>query len=293
MKKNLIVITGGAGFVGSNMIKYLLNKTNYNLISLDNYFTGTKKNHVKNKRVKYIKGETKNISNLFKNFKKKILVIFHFGEFSRIAQSFKYSAKCFDYNLVGTHNVLKFAYENNIKIVYSATSSMLGNKGANQNLSPYTWCKAKNIEIIKNYNRWFKLKYEIVFFFNVYGEGQIKNNEMAAVIGVFEYQYNSGKPLTVVRPGTQKRDFTHINDITRGTYLVWRKSKNKEHMLGTNKRYTILEVAKMFKSKIKMIKERPGERFNSQKIKGHAFKDLGFKPNINIKNYIKNYIRKH
>ena len=290
--KNIILVTGGAGFIGTNMIKFLLKKTNYKILSLDNYSSGSKKNHILNKRVKYLKGSTKNIEKIFYKKKKQIKAIFHFGEFSRIAQSFKYFSKCFDYNLTGTHNVLKFALDNKIKIIYSATSSMYNNKGLNENLSPYTWSKSKNIQMINNYHKWFKLDFEIVYFFNVYGPGQIKNNEMAAVIGIFEFQFDNNKPLTVVKPGNQKRDFTNIDDIVVGTYISWKKSKNKEYMIGTNKRYSVKEIAKMFNAKIKMIPERPGERFNSLKIKNSTFKELNFKPRKSIKKYIQDYINR-
>ena len=169
---------------------------------------------------------------------------------------------------------------------------MYNQKGLNENLSPYTWTKSKNIQTIKNLNRWFGLDYEIVYFFNVYGRGQIKKNEMAAVIGIFEDQFDNNKPLTVVKPGNQKRDFTHIDDIILGTYFAWKKSKQKEYMIGTNVRYSVTEIAKMFKTKIKFIPERPGERFNSLKIKNSTYRELNFKPTKSIKEYIENYISK-
>ena len=290
--KNTILVTGGAGFIGTNMISLLLKKTNYKIISLDNYSSGNKKNHIKNKRVQYYFGSTTDIEKILKIKKKKIKVIFHFGEFSRIAQSFKYFERCCDYNIDGTNCVLRFALNNKIKIIYSATSSMYNQKGLNENLSPYTWTKSKNIQTIKNLNRWFGLDYEIVYFFNVYGRGQIKKNKMAAVIGIFEDQFDNNKPLTVVKPGNQKRDFTHIDDIVLGTYFAWKKSKKKEYMIGTNVRYSVTEIAKMFKTKIKFIPERPGERFNSLKIKKSSYRELNFKPTKSIKEYIENYISK-
>ena len=156
-------------------------------------------------------------------YKKKIKVIFHFGEFSRIFQSFKNYEKCFDYNIHSSFKVIEFAKNNNIKIIYSATSSNLGNNGKDENLSPYAWSKSKNIELIKNYSKWFGLKYELVYFYNVYGPGQILNSQMSAVIGIFEELYRKKKSLTIVRPGTQRRDFTHIDDIVRGCFLAWKK----------------------------------------------------------------------
>ena len=290
--KNIILVTGGAGFVGSNLISFLLKKTNFKIISLDNYFTGNKKNHIINKRVKYINGENANIEKILHKYTKKICVIFHFGEFSRIYQSFLQIKKCLNYNLSGSFQVINYAAKNKIKIIYSASSSVIGNKGKDQNLSPYAWTKAKNIELIKNFSSWYKLKYEIVYFYNVYGPGQILNSHMSAVIGIFQTQYKKNKPLTVVKPGTQKRDFTHISDIVNGCYLAWKKGKQNEYMLGTSKQNSILGIAKMFKSKIKFLPPRKGERFGTSIPNNLAYTHLGYKPRIDIKDYINNFINK-
>ena len=247
--KKIIVVTGGAGFIGSNLIKYLIIKTNYNIISIDNYSTGKRKNHVKSKRVKYIKCENKNISTSLNGFKKRILTVFHFGEFSRIFMSFKLINQCYNSNMLGTFNVVKFCSENNIRIIYSASSSKFGNDGKDEHLSPYSWSKSKNIEFIKNFSKWYNLKYEILYFYNVYGNNHIKNNRMAAVRGIFESQFQKKKPLTVVKPGTQIRDFTHVADLVRGWYLAFKKRKNSEYMLGTKKTYSVIQIAKMFKEK--------------------------------------------
>ena len=291
MKKNIIVITGGAGFIGSCLIKYLIKLgVRDNIISIDNYSTGTKKNHIEDKQIKYIKGNNNDIEKLLKTYKKKIKVIFHFGEFSRIFQSFKNFKKCFDYNIRHSSKVIEFAKDNKIKIIYSATSSNLGNNGKDEKLSPYSWSKSKNIELIENYSKWFGLKYEIVYFYNVYGPGQILNSPMSAVIGIFEQQFKKGKPLTIVRPGTQRRDFTHIDDIVKGCYLAWKKGKQNHYMLGTKKTYSITEIAKSFKTKIKFMPARPGERFGSTTLNDNAKKILGYNPKIDIKDYIKELI---
>ena len=289
--RNYILITGGAGFIGSNLIKFLLKKTKLDIISIDNYSTGLISNHVVHNRVRYIKGENENIDTLVKRFRKKIVVIFHFGDFYRIYKSFDEYKNCLNSNIFNSFKVINFAKENKIKLIYSATSSNLGNNGADENLSPYSWTKSKNVELIKNYSKWFGLKYELLHFYNVYGPGQIKNSKMAAVIGIFETQYLKKQPLTIVKPGTQKRDFTHIDDIVRGCYLAWKKGKNNEYMLCTNKSYSLIDIVKMFKAKYKFLPRRPGERFKSLIINNNAKKILNFEAKIKIEDYIKKFIQ--
>ena len=291
--KNIIIVTGGAGFIGSNLIKFLLKKTDFKIISVDNYSTGSKKNHINHKNVKYIKGENINISKILKKYTNKIKVIFHFGEFSRIYQSFLNTKECLNNNIYNSFEVINFANDNKIKIIYSATSSNLGNNGRDQNSSPYAWTKSKNIELIKNYSKWFGLKYELLFFYNVYGPGQISIGKMATIIGIFETQYKNKKPLTIVKPGSQIRDFTHIDDIIDGCYLALTKGKNNEYMLSSGKKYSILQVAKMFNVKHKFIPSRPGDRSNSTIINNNAKTILGFKAKKNIKTYIKEFINKY
>ena len=293
MNKNIILVTGGAGFIGSKLIEFLIKiKIKEKIISLDNYSSGYKRNHIINSKVKYIKGDNKNINVLLKKYKKKINIIFHFGEYSRIFQSFKNYKKCFEYNIHHSSKVIEFAKDNKIKIIYSATSSNLGNSGKDENLSPYAWSKSKNIELIKNYNKWFGLKYEFVYFYNVYGPGQILNSPMAAVIGIFEELFKKNKPLTVVKPGTQRRDFTHIDDIVEGCYLAWKKGKQNHYMLGTKKTYSIIEIAKMFNSKIKYLPSRPGERFGSTITNNNAKRILGYSAKKDIRDYIKSIVQK-
>ena len=290
--KNIIIVTGGAGFIGSNLIKYLVKKTQFKIISIDNYSTGTKTNHLNHKNVKYIKSDNIKISKILKNSRKKIKVIFHFGEFSRIYQSFLRPKECLNSNINNSFEVINFAKDNKIKIIYSATSSALGNNGEDENLSPYAWAKSKNIELIKNYSRWFGLKYELLFFYNVYGSGQILNGPMSAVIGIFETQFKKKVPLTIVKPGSQKRDFTHISDIIKGCYLAFTKGKQSEYMLCSKRQYTILQIANMFNTKIKFLPRRDGERFGPSIPNNNALNHLGYKPKINIKDYISSYIKK-
>ncbi len=261
--KNIIVVTGGAGFVGSNMIKYLLKKTKFKIISIDNYSSGFRSNHVLDQKVKYINLDTRNIDTKLRKYKNKIHTIFHFGEFARIYQSFKKFNECFNSNSIGTKAVFNFCLENKIKLIYSATSASLGNNGKDKDLSPYAFTKSKNLELLENLKKWFNLKYEVVYFYNVYGPGQISFGEMATVIGIFENLYKKNKPLTVVRPGTQTRRFTHINDTVEACYFAWKKNKSRHYSISNKKSYSIIQVARMFNTKIKFLRFRPGERYAS------------------------------
>ena len=261
--KNTIIVTGGAGFVGSNLIKRIVEKTSFKIISIDNYSTGHKKNHINSKRVNYIKSDTNKISKLLKNETKNIHTLFHFGEFSRIYQSFLKMNECIKSNSIGSNSIFNFCLTNNIKLIYSATSASIGNKGKDKNLSPYAFTKAKNLELLENLKKWFGFKYEIIYFYNVYGPNQICKGDMATVIGIFEEQFKNKKPLTVVRPGSQSRRFTHINDTIDACYYAWKKNKNRHYSISSKESYSINEVAMMFGSKIKYLPSRPGERYAS------------------------------
>jgi len=262
MKKS-IVVTGGAGFVGSNLIESLLLKTKYNIISLDNYSSGKKENHIRSNRVKYLQGNTLDIFKILGKYKKKIFVIFHFGEFSRIFQSFKKFNECLESNSAGSKEVFNFCLNNKIKLIYSATSASLGNNGNDKNLSPYAFTKSKNLELLENLKKWFKFKYEIIYFYNVYGKRQIETGDMATVIGIFENQYKKKLPLTVVRPGTQSRRFTNISDTVDVCIDAMKANKCKHYSISHKKSYTIIQVAKMFKSTIRLVPPRLGERYAS------------------------------
>ena len=292
--RNIIVITGGAGFVGSNLIEYILIKEKkYKILSLDNYSSGKKKNHIKNSKVKYINANTKNIAKVLKSYKKKIHSIFHFGEFSRIFQSFIKMSECIESNSIGSNEVFKFCLENKIKLIYSATSASIGNNGNDKNLSPYAFTKAKNLEFLENLKKWFNFKFEIIYFYNVYGKRQISNGEMATVIGIFENQFLNKKPLTVVRPGTQTRRFTHISDTIKVCFEAFKANKCKYYSISNKKSYSILEVARMFNSKIKFLPKRLGERYASALIKKNlSNKMYKYFGKINLKDYVNNFILK-
>jgi UDP-glucose 4-epimerase len=290
--KNLIIVTGGAGFVGSNLIRSLLEKTSKKIISLDNYSSGNKKNHLKNNRVKYLKANTIDISKILNKEKKKIHSIFHFGEFARIYQSFKNFDECFKSNSIGSNAVFKFCLENNIKLIYSATSASLGNKGHDKNLSPYAFTKSKNLELLENLMKWFNFKFEVIYFYNVYGRGQIKEGEMATVVGIFENQYKKNKPLTIVKPGTQTRRFTHINDTIKVCIEAWKKNKCAHYSISHRKSYSILDLAKMFKTKIVYLKPRLGERYASALTKiSNNRKIINKYGKIDLKDYVTSFIK--
>ena len=290
--KNFIIVTGGAGFVGSNLIKSLLKITNKKIISLDNYSSGNKKNHIKNYRVKYLKANTVNISEILKKEKQKIHSIFHFGEFARIYQSFKKFNECFKSNSIGSNAVFKFCLDNNIKLIYSATSASLGNKGNDKNLSPYAFTKSKNLELLENLRKWFNLKFEVIYFYNVYGPGQIKVGDMATVVGIFENQYKKNKPLTIVKPGTQTRRFTHIDDTINTCIEAWKKNKCLQYSISHKKSYSIQDLAKMFKSKITYLKPRSGERYASALTKmTNNRKIINKYGRIDLKDYVTSFIK--
>jgi len=292
--KNLIVITGGAGFVGSNLIDFLIRKTKYKILSLDNYSSGNKRNHIINSRVKYLKGNTSDISKLLNTHKKKIKSLFHFGEFARIYQSFKKFDECYQSNSIGSKAVFKFCLDNKIKLIYSATSASLGNKGSDKNLSPYAFTKSKNLELLENLKKWFNFKFEVIFFYNVYGPRQIKVGDMATVIGIFEDQYLNKKPLSVVRPGTQSRRFTHIQDTIKTCYEAFKTNKCRYYSISNKNSYSIIEVAKMFGSKIIYLKARSGERYASALTKiSHNNKITQKYGKLQLKDYITSFINSH
>ncbi len=294
MKKKYLIVTGGAGFVGSNLIKFFLEKTKFNIISIDNYYTGSKRNEIKNKKIKYIKSDTKNISKILKPYKKSIHSLFHFGEFSRIYQSFVKMNDCFNSNMVGTNEVFNFCLSNKIKLIYSATSASIGNNGDDKNLSPYAFTKAKNLELLQNLKKWFNFKFEIIFFYNVYGPGQIKKGDMATVVGIFENQFKKKLPLSVVKPGSQSRRFTHIFDTIETCFFAWKENKCRYYSISHKKSCTILEVAKMFGGKIQFLPPRKGERYASAltniNLSNRVHKVYG---KINLKDYVENFVKNH
>lgn len=277
-----ILVTGGAGFIGSNLIKRLQKQyPNNQITSLDNYFTGNKKNHVSG--VEYLEGNTIDIHKIFP--KRSFDYVFHFGEYSRIVYSFDDIEIVRESILEGTPKVLEACRKWGSKLIYSASSSKFGNNGQDENLSPYAWMKAKMVELIKNYNQWFDLQYEICYFFNVYGPGQITEGPYSTVVGIFERQFLKGEKCTVVKPGTQTRDFTHVDDIVSGTLAAALKNMNHEWHLRTGKNVSIIELAEAF-GKWKYVPERRGERFRSEFFESDTEETLEWKPKHDLFDWI-------
>ena len=289
--RNILVVTGGAGFIGSNLVSELLKFKKFRVLSIDNYSSGLFKNHIKNKRVKYLKGSTKNIEILLKSYVGKINSIFHFGEFARIYRSFEKVNECFSSNIQGSSNVFNFALKNKIKLIYSATSASLGNKGKDMNLSPYAFSKAKNLELLENLKKWFNFRYEVIYFYNVYGERQICKGDMATVVGIFEDHFKKKKKLPVVKPGTQVRRFTHVYDTVKTCIFAWKKNQCKHYSIASKQSYSIIELAKLFGNKIRYLPQRVGERYASALTKINLNnKIIRLPAKIRLEDYVKNFL---
>jgi UDP-glucose 4-epimerase len=282
MKYKKVLVTGGAGFIGSHLCEKLFSSGCF-VVSLDNYFTGKKENHIKG--VKYIKGHTKDIGKLVKE---KIDIVYHLGEYSRVAKAIEEPGKVMDLNLAGTVAVLEFCRKNKIKIVYAGSSTKFaksrpdGIKGID--LSPYTWSKAVNSSLVKNYGKWYGLSYAIVYFYNVYGPREL-DGEYGTVIEIFKQKYLKGEMLPVRKPGTQKRNYTSVFDTVRGIILAGEKGSGDGYGIGSGKSYTIKEVAKLFNTKIKMLPARKTSR-PSAKVNSVKIKKLGWKETEKLEDYI-------
>ena len=284
-----VLVTGGAGFIGSNLIKYLKElNPEIKITSLDTYFTGKKENHIVD--VEYRHGHTSNARDIFKD-SEPFDTVFHFGEYSRIVQSFEDIQIATESILTGTPVILELCREWGAKLIYSASSSKFGNNGVDENLSPYSWMKSKMVELIKNYGEWFNLQYEICYFFNVYGPNQITVGDYATVVGIFERQLIEGNNLTVVSPGTQSRDFTHVNDVVKGLYKSSRKNDNHEWYLRSGVDVTMVTLADMFDSPYSFIPKRRGERFASERFHSDTNERLDWIPTESLQDWI-NTIKK-
>jgi UDP-glucose 4-epimerase len=282
MNKKKILVTGGAGFIGSHLCQRLSLNSNYEVYSLDNYFTGSVNNHVPN--VTYIKGDTSDIATLV-TFTPDM--VYHLGEYSRVEQSFDDIEKVWKYNKDGIFAVLEFVRKAGCKILYAGSSTKFGDGGLGRSASPYAWTKATNTELVKNYGAWFNVPYVITYFYNVYGPREIQTGKYATLIALFKEKMKNGEPLTVVSPGTQKRNFTHISDIIDGLVLVGENGYGDDFGIGSPEAYSIKEIAEIFGGKIDMLPERKGNRMTADVVSAKT-EALGWKSTKTIKEYIEN-----
>jgi len=279
-----ILVTGGAGFVGSHLCEFLSLNPNFKVFSLDNYFTGSENNHVPG--VTYIKGDTKDIATLITQ---NIDVVYHLGEYSRVEQSFQDIEKVWQYNKDGIFAVLQFCRLQGTKIIYAGSSTKFGDGGLGRSQSPYAWSKATNTELVKNYGAWFNIPYAITYFYNVYGPREIATGKYATLIALFKEKVKNKQPLTVVSPGSQKRNFTHIEDIINGLTLVGAEGYGDDYGIGSPESYTILEIAQMFGAEIEMLPERSGNRMTAD-VLTEKTASLGWQPKHSITAYIQDFL---
>ncbi|MDE2173500.1 MAG: NAD-dependent epimerase/dehydratase family protein [Patescibacteria group bacterium] len=283
--QKLILVTGGAGFIGSHLCARLA-ADGHRVISLDNYFTGSRENHVPG--VDYREGHTKNIE---KHIPETPDLIYHLGEYSRVEISLKEPALVWDLNKDGTFGVLEFWRKYGGKLVYAGSSTKFGDGGLGRNQSPYAWTKASNTELVKNYSAWYGLPHAITYFYNVYGPRERPANEYGTVIETFRRQFLKGEPLTVNAPGTQKRNFTHVDDIIEGLVLVGTGGIGDDFGIGDEQAYSILEVAQMFGGEIIMKPAIAGNRMGSD-IDTAKTRALGWSSKRNLADYIKQVCKK-
>ncbi len=283
--KKIILVTGGAGFIGSNLIEHLVKDLSNRVISIDNYFTGKKENHIPG--ATYIEGHTKDIATII-DFVPDL--VFHLGEYSRVEQSFADMPIVWEYNKNGTFAVLEFCRKNNIKIVYAGSSTKFGDGSMGRDQSPYAWTKASNTELVRNYGLWSGLPYAITYFYNVYGPREISEGTYATLIALFKEKFKNKEPMTVVSPGTQMRNFTHVDDIVRGLILVGEKGEGDDYGLGAEEVYSVLDIAKMFGGEVTMLPERKGNRMSASIDLTRSKNELGWHAEKKITNYIEEFV---
>lgn len=277
---NKILVTGGAGFVGSHLCERLAQDPNNQVVSLDNYFTGSEANHLPG--VTYIRGSTTQIDELI-DFTPDY--IYHLGEYSRVEQSFDDIEKVWEYNKQGIFAVLQFCRKTGAKLIYAGSSTKFGDGGLGRSQSPYAWTKASNTELVENYGDWFNIPYAIVYFYNVYGKREIATGKYATLIALFTEKMKANETLTIVSPGTQKRNFTHVDDIVDGLVMVGENGYGDEFGIGSPESFTILEVAELFGGKIEMLPERKGNRMTADVVTDKT-QALGWSPKRRLADYI-------
>jgi UDP-glucose 4-epimerase len=287
MAKKTILVTGGAGHVGSHLIEFLIADPDHRVISLDNYFNGREENHIRG--AEYRRGHTKNIEELVPETPD---IVYHLGEYARIAPSFEDVDSVFDMNIVGTFSVVQFCRRRKVgKLVYSASSTRFAIEGDGRHQNPYSFTKATNVDLINDCGRWYGLPYAICYFYNAFGPRENGNGKYATLIAKFEQQHRSGKPLTVVAPGTQRRAFTYVKDLARGILLTGEKGNGDGYALGTTKSHSVLEIAKAFGGPVEVIDGYPG-RAESMNDVTKAREELGWTPTIDVMDYIASLVKK-
>lgn len=278
-----IMVTGGAGFVGTNLIKRLLTE-GHEVTSIDNYSTGKRENAQDGCEYLDIDINDKGLD--FKGWD----VIFHIAALARIQPSLKNPEACINANVTGTLNILNLARAYNIPVIYAGSSSVHhGLYG-----SPYAWSKHAGEQLCKLFSNVYNLSTTICRFYNVYGPYQLEEGDYSTVLGIYERQYRNNEPLTITADGEQRRDFTHVNDIVDGLYkCIGRESKAEIFELGSGKNYSINEVATLFKTETKYIPARKGEYPFTLCDYSHAHKELGWKPKENLEIYIKQLLESY
>lgn len=279
-----ILVTGGAGFVGSHLCEALI-ELGHDVVSLDNYFTGSENNHIPG--VRYIRGSTINIESLIKHFTPDI--VYHLGEYSRVEQSFIDIKKVLEYNQTGTASVLEYIRKTGAKLIYAGSSTKFADS-ENYIQSPYAWTKASNTELVKNYGEWYGIRYAITYFYNVYGGREISLGKYSTLIAKYKQLYKKGELLPVVSPGTQKRNFTYINDIVSALILIGEYGVGDEYGIGHPDSYSVLEVAEMFGSDIKKLKPRKGNRMSAP-VLTEKTRNLSWIPKHDLKENIEKFKR--
>lgn len=265
-KYKTILVTGGAGFIGSNLCEELVKDKDLKVFSLDNYSTGKIENHIEG--VEYVTGHTKDVLEIIKE---KIDLVFHLGEYSRVTKSFDEPEKVFEYNTIGTQKILEFCIKNKAKLIYAGSSTKFCDDNTGNVQSPYAWSKYINTEYVKRYSEWYNLEYAITYFSNVYGEREIESGEYSTLIAKYIYNYKNNFPIEVNNPGTQIRNFTYVKDTIKGLILVGNSGRGDDYIIASNKSYTILDIAKMFTDKYILKGEvrgdRKGPNFSTAKMK--------------------------
>ena len=284
----LILVTGGAGHVGSHVIEELVKDPNNKVISLDNYFNGSQENHISG--AEYRTGHTKDIDTLIPETPD---IVYHLGEYARVSPSISEPEKVYDMNTVGTFAVVEFCRQRKVgKLVYAASSTKFADNGNERHANPYSFTKATNVDLINNYGCWYNLPYAICYFYNAFGPRENGTGKYATLIAKFEQNYLNNQPLTVVKPGDQKRNFTYVKDLAHGMILVGQKGSGDGYTLGNKKEYSVTEIAQAFGGPIEYIDGYPG-RTESGNAPDKARTELGWETTIDVMDYIKDFISNH